>query len=320
MINLIDICKDANTIGISGHVRPDGDCVGSTMALQQFLQKVYPNAQIDVRIEEVPQAYAFIKGVSEIVRDDKPTKYDVFIVADSVPEPDRIGDAYSYFADATVKVNIDHHITNKGVGDYCYIVPAASSASELVADLIRFADSDNRYMDKDLAETLYLGIIQDCGVFQYSNTSPKTMRTAAWLMEYGFDFPQLIEKSFYEKTIEQSRLLGFVLENCKMSFDGLVCSIVITKADMQRIGVTPKDFDGVVSQMRYIKGVDVSILLRENEDGTFKGSLRSAHMIDVSKVCSAFGGGGHVRAAGCTISNANQDMVEAILKEIQKQL
>ena len=146
------------------------------------------------------------------------------------------------------------------------------------------------------------------------------MQTAAWLIGYGFDFPKLIEKTFYEKTLVQSRLLGYVLQNCDISLNGLVCSMVMTKEDMARLHVTSKDFEGVVSQMRYIQGVDVSILLRENEDGSFKGSLRSAELVDVALVCSAFGGGGHVRAAGCTMRGNKETLVYAILDEIKKQL
>ncbi len=320
MIHLLELCKNAKSIGISGHVHPDGDCVGSTMGLWQFLKKAYPDKQIDVRIEPVLESYAFVKGVSEIVSDHSDERYDVFIVADSVPEEERIGAAYLYFQSAGFKINIDHHITNSGVGDACYIDAGASSASELVADLIRYADPDGRYMDATLAETLYFGIIQDCGVFQYSNTSPKTLQTAAWLIGYGFDFPKLIESTFYEKTLVQSRLLGYVLQNCDISLNGLVCSMVMTREDMARLQVTSKDFEGVVSQMRYIQGVDVSILLRENEDGSFKGSLRSAELVDVALVCSVFGGGGHVRAAGCIMKGNKEDLVPAILDEIKKQL
>lgn len=320
MINLLELCKNADAIGISGHIRPDGDCVGSTMALWQFLKNAYPDKQIHVRIEEVPEAYAFIKGVSDIVTKKDGQHYDVFIVADSVPEKDRIGDAYPYFADADLKINIDHHITNEGMGDACYIDAKASSASELVADLIRYADPDNSFMDIDIAETLYFGIIQDSGVFQYSNTSPKTLEIAAWLICYGFDFPKLIEKTFYEKTYAQSKLLGYVLQNCELSLDGQVCFMVVTMEDMNRLQVDAKDFEGIVSQMRYVKGVDVAILLRENENGTFKGSLRSKEYVDVSAVCSAFGGGGHIRAAGCTVSGDKNSMIHNLLTEIKKQI
>lgn len=320
MINLIDLCANADSIGISGHIRPDGDCVGSTMALWQFLKKVYPDKQVDVRIEEVPDAFTFIKGVSEIVTEDNGQHYDVFIVADSVPEAERIGNAYSYFVNADMKINIDHHITNNGVGDYCYIDATASSASELVADLIRYADPTDQYMDMELAQTIYMGIIQDCGVFQYSNTSPKTLTTAAWLIQFGFDFSKLIEETFYERTVSQTRLLGYVLGNCELSLNGLVCSMVLSMDDMKKLNVTSKDFDGIVSQMRYIKGIDVAILFRENADHTFKGSLRSAGIIDVSKVCQSFGGGGHIRAAGCTLSGSKESIIKDVLSEIQKQL
>ena len=171
-MNLIAICKNAKNIGISGHIRPDGDCVGSTCALRQFLKKVFPEKKIDIRLEQPADIYDFIPGVTEICTDAEEVIYDVFFVLDSIPE--RIGDAYGYYEKAKYKVNIDHHVTNPGCGDISYIDAAASSASELVYDLIKEADPEGNYMDAMLAETIYLGIIQDCGVFQYSNTSPKT--------------------------------------------------------------------------------------------------------------------------------------------------
>lgn len=320
MINLISVCENANRIGISGHIHPDGDCVASTMALWQFLTKVFPDRQIDVRLEIPPESCRFVKGVSQIVRNKKKIHYDVFIVSDSVPDEDRIGTAYPYFADASVTVNIDHHITNQGVGTYCYVDAGASSASELVADLIFFADPHGRYMDEELAKTLYFGIIQDCGVFQYSNTSPKTMRMAARLLEYGFDFPQLIDETFYEKTYVQSKLLGYALNKCELALDNKVCYVVITKEEMKNLKVDTGDFEGIANQLRYIRGVDVAALLRSDKGNGYKLSLRSQKLVDVAAVCSAFGGGGHIRAAGATIPGEADVIMEQVLAQIQKQL
>lgn len=320
MINLISLCQNAETIGIGGHIRPDGDCVGSCCGLWQFLKKAFPRKQIDLRLEMPAKIYDFIPGVAEIVFDQGELVYDVFFVIDSVPDPDRIGNAAKYYETARTKVNIDHHITNPGVGDLCCIDPSASSASELVYDLIREADPKGEYMDAVLAETIYLGIIQDCGVFQYSNTSPKTLRAAAELISYGFDFPKLIEETFYEKTYVQNQVLGFALRNSRLCLNDAFIYSIVTRGDMEALRAGDHDFEGVVNQLRYTRGVMAAALLHETEDGSFKVSLRSGGEVDVSKVAAHFGGGGHVRAAGCTLSGHCEDIAAKLTAEVEKQL
>lgn len=320
MIDLITLCKDAQKIGISGHIAPDGDCIGSTCGMRQFLKKIFPDKQIDLRLEKPSELYAFVPGVSEIVADKAPVVYDVFFVIDSVPEPERIGAAEPYFNAAAVKVNIDHHVTNPGVGDFCYVDAAASSASELVYDLIEAADPEGRYMDAALAQTLYLGIIQDCGVFQYSNTAPKTLRIAAKLISYGFDFPKLIDETFYEKTYVQNKVLGFALTNSRLCLSGAFLYAIITKQDMEKLGAGEHDFEGVVNQLRYTKGVKAAALLRETKNGGCKISLRSGGEVDVSRIAAHFGGGGHVRASGCTLADNCETAAAMLTAELEKQL
>lgn len=318
MIDLIALCENAARIGISGHIRPDGDCVGSTCALWQFLKKIFPDKQIDIRLERPAGIYDFIPGVREIAEHEEKEGYDVFFVIDSVPE--RIGAAEPYFKAAKVKVNIDHHITNPGCGDFCYIDAKASSASELVYDLIKAADPKKAYMDAPLAQTLYMGIVQDCGVFQYSNTAPKTLRIAAELISYGFDFPKLIEETFYEKTYVQNQVLGFALNHSILCLSDAFIYSIVTRADMQRLGAGDHDFEGVVNQLRYTKGVKAAALLHETADGTYKVSLRSGGELDVARVAAAFGGGGHIRAAGCTLDGSHERMVSLLLERIAEQL
>lgn len=318
MINLISLCENAEKIGISGHIRPDGDCVGSTCGLWQFLRKVFPDKQIDLRLEKPADIYDFVPGIAQITDHEEETVYDVFFVLDSVP--DRTGSAEKYYKSAKVKVNVDHHITNPGCGDFCYIDAGASSASQLVYDLIKEADPKGKYMDVMLAETIYLGIIQDCGVFQYSNTSPKTLKIAAELISYGFDFPGLIESTFYEKTYVQNQVLGFALNHSTRCLADRFIYSVITRQDMEALGAGDHDFEGIVNQLRYTKGVLVAALLRETKEGSYKVSLRSGGEVDVAKVAAAFGGGGHVRAAGCTLGGKREEMTFRLAEKIAEQL
>lgn len=318
MINLISLCQNAEKIGISGHVRPDGDCVGSTMGLWQFLTKRFPEKRVEVRLEKPADIYDFIPGVSEIVNHDEDMVYDVYFVVDSVPE--RIGTAEKYYNAAKMKVNIDHHVTNPGAGHVCYIDAAASSASELVYDLIKEADPEGIVMDEALAKTLYLGIIQDCGVFGYSNTSPKTLRIAADLISYGFDFPRLIDETFYEKTFLQNKVLGEALNKSVLCLCGRFIYSLLTREDMDRLGAGEHDFEGIVNQLRYTKGVKAAAFLHQTADDSYKVSLRSGGEVDVAKAAAALGGGGHVRAAGCTLKGTQEDVVKKLIAQIAEQL
>ncbi|MCH5281043.1 MAG: bifunctional oligoribonuclease/PAP phosphatase NrnA [Lachnospiraceae bacterium] len=317
-MNLIALCRDANAIGIAGHIKPDGDCIGSALSLWQFLKKVYPDKKIDVWLEKPAALYDFLPGVKEIVADGAETDYDLFFVLDSVAE--RIGAAKEYYDRAKKKVNIDHHVTNPGEGDEYYVDPEASSTSELIYRLIKKADPDGTFMDAALAETLYLGIIQDCGVFQYSNTSPETLRIGAELISYGFDFSKLIDTTFYEKSYVQNKLLGFALSNSKVGLDGEFIYSIVTREDMDRLGATDQDFEGIVNQLRYTRGVKAAALIHQTKDGKYKVSLRSSGEVDVSKVALSFGGGGHVRAAGCTLSGNGEEMADMLEKELKKQI
>lgn len=318
MINLISLCENAEKIGISGHIRPDGDCVGATCGLWQFLNKAFPDKQIELRLEKPADIYDFIPGTARITDNEEAIVYDVFFVLDSVPE--RTGSAEKYYKSAKVKVNVDHHITNPGCGDLCYIDAKASSASELIYDLIKEADPERKYMDAMLAETIYLGIIQDCGVFQYSNTSPKTLKIAAELISYGFDFPKLIESTFYEKTYIQNQVLGFALNHSTRCLSDRFIYSVVTRGDMEALGAGDHDFEGVVNQLRYTKGVLAAALLHETKEGNYKVSLRSGGEVDVAKVAAAFGGGGHVRAAGCTLWGTREEMASRLTEKIAEQI
>ncbi len=316
-MNIYEEVKDAKTIGISGHIRPDGDCVGSCMGLYLYLKKVCPQAAIQVMIERPADVFSCIRGIEEISSDFKPIteKFDVYIALDS--EKSRIGEAEKFFDQAEKRINIDHHISNAGgSGDVNYVVPTASSASELVYDVI----GDKSAIDADIAKALYIGIIHDTGVFQYSNTSPKTMKIAAELISYGFDFPELIDKTFYEKTYVQNQILGRALLESILFMDGKCIVSMIDKKTMAFYNADSHDLEGIVSQLRSTKGVVCAIFMYQTDTLEYKVSLRSNGAVDVAKVASFFGGGGHVRAAGVTMQGTFYDIVNNLSAQIEKQL
>lgn len=316
-MNIYEEVREAKTIGISGHVRPDGDCVGSVMGLYLYLKKLCKDARIQVMIEEPADIFHCIRGVSEISSDFQPVteQFDVFIALDC--EKSRLGEAEKFFDSAKKTVNIDHHISNAaGCGDVNYVVPTASSASELVYQVME----DKSAIDEEIAKALYIGIIHDTGVFQYSNTSPQTLEIAAKLISYGFDFPKLIDSTFYEKTFVQNRIMGQVLTESRLYLDGKCIVGVADIAMMEKYRANTKDLDGIVSQLRNTKGVECALFLYEMKEKEYKASLRASGDVDMAKVASCFGGGGHVKAAGVTMQGDVQEIIEKLIAEIAKQL
>ena len=348
-MDILKECENAKRIGISGHIRPDGDCVGSCLAMWQYLTNNLPNAKVTVFLEKPADIFNEIKGYDEIdstflgtagvkideigayeknlglnSEEDKadPAKgedgdaqnrFDVFFALDCGAE--RLGEAEKFFYMADKKINIDHHISNQGTDDINLVRPEVGSVCEVVYELM-----DKKLIDKDIAMALYIGIIHDTGVFQYSNTRPETLQIASHLITFGFDFPRLIEETFYQKTYVQSQIMGRTLMESIRFMDGQCIVGVIEKKTMDFYGVNTKDLDGIVNQLRNIKGVHCAIFMYESGVLEYKVSMRSDDKVDVSQVASFFGGGGHKRAAGCTMKGTLHDCVNNLSLHIAKQL
>ncbi len=313
-MKIISEVKDAKTIAIGGHVRPDGDCVCSVMALYRYLQKELPETQIDVYLEKPAAVFDCIQDIDKIYSDFQTDQvYDVFFALDSNDE--RLGDALSIYQKAGRRINIDHHISNTGCGDLNIIEPQRSSTAELLYDLM-----DPEKVDEEIAKAVYLGIAHDTGVFRYSNTSPHTMEIAADLLRFGFDFSALLEHTFYEKTYVQTQIMGrAVLESVRFMNDRCIVSMV-SRRMMDFYQVNTKDLDGIVNQLQVVSGVDCAIFMYEIGTLQYKVSMRSNGKVNVADVAVKFGGGGHVRAAGCTMNGTYHDNINNLSREIAGQM
>ena len=310
------VLMQVNTVAIGGHVRPDGDCVGSTLGLYQYIKKCFPNIQVDLYLEDIPESFKPMFPVSEEILHevDVEKEYDLFIALDC-GDAGRLGFSAPLFEKAKATMCIDHHVSNASFADENYIIPDASSTSELVYNLL-----DKEKITTEIAECLYLGIVHDTGVFQYSCTSPTTMEIAADLMRKGIRSNEIIDKTFYEKTYAQNQILGRALLESFLFMDGKCIVSYITKKIMDFHGVTPKDLEGIVSQLRVTKGVEVAILLYETAPQEYKVSLRATGDVDVSKVAGFFGGGGHKKAAGVTMKGTVHDIINNLAEQIDLQL
>ncbi|MDD6810883.1 MAG: bifunctional oligoribonuclease/PAP phosphatase NrnA [Lachnospiraceae bacterium] len=313
-MKIIEEVKGAKTIGISGHIRPDGDCVGSVMGLYLYLKKVLPDVQIDVYLEQPADIFQCIKDIGQIHTESKEDMvYDVFFALDC--STDRLGIAQPLFEKADKKINIDHHISNRGCGDLNIIEPERSSTCELLYELLEMDK-----IDEEIAKAIYIGIIHDCGVFQYSNTSPRTLQIAAELIKFGFDFSKLIEETFYEKTYVQSQIMGRAILESIRFMNGKCIVSMVDKKTMDFYQVGPKDLDGIINQLRNVKNVECAIFMYEIGPMEYKISMRSRGKVDVAAIAMKFGGGGHVRAAGCTMNGTYHDNINNLSRQIEEQL
>ena len=299
MTKLETMIDQAGKIVILGHVNPDGDCVGSCLAVYNYIKEWDSTKAVTVRLERAPSKFSYLSGFDAIETEAGEETYDLCICFDR----------------SAKTICIDHHITNRGYAKENVIDGHASSACEVV-----YGQLDESRISKRVAECIYTGIIHDTGVFKYSNTSRKTMEIAGKMMEKGIDFGTIIDGSFYKKTYMQSQILGRALLESITFLDGRCIFSVVRKKDMDFYGVDKSDLDGIVDQLRVIDGIECAIFLYETGIHQFKVSLRSNSIVDVSRIAAYFGGGGHVRAAGCTMSGSVHDVVNNLSAHIAEQL
>lgn len=294
MKKIDEIMQDHRVIGITAHVRPDGDAIGSCLGLWNYLTRKYAGRDIQVYLDPLPTKFLFLPGADQVKQvGDEERDFDLFITLDC-GAIDRIGPAAKYFRAARKTVCIDHHVRMGDFAQINYIFPEASSTSELIFDLI-----DQDLLDNKIAQCLYMGIAHDTGLFQYSCTSEKTMRIAGRLMSTGIDYSGIIDMTFSARSFEQNRILGHALDKARLYADGRFVASYISKEEMDAYGVTAGDLDLIVSQLRVIKGVEVACFLYQVGASDFKVSFRSNGRIDVAALAMDYGGGGHIRAAGC---------------------
>lgn len=315
-MNLLEEIGSAKSVAIAGHIRPDGDCISSTLAVYGYLKNARPDLKITVFTQDNPPTiFSYLKGYDDMNLTYSPKeKYDVFIALD-VSSLDRLGESVYFFDAADKTICVDHHETNPGLADVNEIRPKASSTCEVLYNLF-----EKQYIDDAVAECLFTGIVHDSGVFQYSNMSRESFNIVGELVEYGFDGPKIIQDTFYVKSYVQNQILGRALLESILFMDGKCIVSMVDRKMMDFYNVLPKHLEGIVNQLKNTRGVEVAIFMYEMGTQRFKVSMRSNGGVNVATVATVFGGGGHERAAGVEMNGTYYDVINALSKEIEKQM
>ena len=228
---------------------------------------------------------------------------------------DRLGKAEEFFLKADRTILVDHHISNTAYAQSCIVDAEASSTCEVL-----FEQMEEENISLACAYALYLGIVHDTGVFKHSNTKRRTMEIAGTLLEKGVSSSKVIDGTFFEKSFLQTQLLGSCLMDSILYLDGKVIVAIVPLELKKQFGAVSSDFDGVIDNLRVTRGVEVAILMTEEEEKKFKVSMRSNHEVNVSVIAQSFGGGGHVKAAGCTLQGSSDEILKKLLAAVAEQL
>ena len=309
--NIKEEIQKANDVVILTHESPDGDAVGSALAMYLTLKKM--GKTVDVIIPEYASVFNFLPGADEIKKEGKKEPYDLAISVD-VTGVTRLNGFANYFEDAKIKIQIDHHQVNEMFADYNFVNPASPACAQ---NLIFIIEQLGVEIDKEIGTCLLTGIITDTGGFKYEGVSAETFEFTSWLLAKGVNVSDVYKRVMQTKTRANFELRKLIMDRMEFLGDNKITFTYMTLEDEKNTGAAPGDHEGLVEIGRDIEGVEVSIFLREVEGG-YKASLRSNDYVNVSDVCIAFSGGGHKRAAGCTIFNTLDIAKEAIIHEVEK--
>ncbi len=303
----------AKTICILGHHNPDGDCIGATLAIYNYIEKKYGDRKIvKPFLTEFSSRYNILKNADKIRNDDKDaTVFDLCIVVDASSK-DRFKDFERYFDEAKDTIVFDHHENNT--------VPAKTSViyeDSIATCEILYKFLDKTYFDKDIAMSLFVGIATDSGVFRYKSTTKETLEIAGALISYGFDFTKLLDHIVFENSVNQRKAQGIAFDRIELLCKGQVSFSYLNDDDLESLNVEKTDIDNIIVYLREIKDIKVAVFAYQVSDKIYKLSLRSKYdYINVADFAKMHDGGGHALASGCMYYGD----IETIRNHIEKDL
>lgn len=313
--NLDNILNSYKNIIISAHVNPDGDAVAACTALALALNKL--NKNICVLLEDYGNKYSFLPNQINIchnVDEMNNFKNELFISLDC-GDKFRLGDFKNLFNKAIETVNIDHHITNDNFAKHNYVFEK-SSTCEIIYELLIYLNIE---LDNNIAKALYTGIVYDTGGFRHSNTTSRTHQIVSELIKYEFPSSDIFKEMFDIRSYKSTKLLGRLLNKIEMLCNNQVAYSCINQHDLKEFDTDSSQTGGFIDYLRNIEGVKVAVFIYQSTDNSFKISMRSDGDINISKIATEFGGGGHLKACGCTLNGSELEVKQKILDKIKLQ-
>lgn len=309
MDRILDAIKKARSVLIVGHVRPDGDCLGSAFALREFCRNAGKIADAGSP-SPVPEAYGFIRNIEDFnvftLR-----SYDLFIAVDCATK-DRLGRLEGYFRSAKDTACIDHHEGHRGFANNNRVVNTASSTCEIIYDML----APTGRITPVIADYLFMGLSTDTGHFMHSNTTAKVLYTAYKLEEAGADCHALASVLYRTRSRNKTMLIAKSIEAMRFYMDGRLAVIPLTQKLLSECEINSNDTEGIIDYAIAVKGVEIGVSMCEEKTNEFKVSFRSRGR-DVNEIAGVFGGGGHIYAAGCRISGRTEDVIDKIIKAVR---
>ena len=311
--------KNAKNIVILHHVAPDGDCLGSVLALKEMISQVDDVKKLDAVITgKIPDIYRFLPGIEYLkkVNDESLYRsYDLVIAVDCACK-DRLGDATELFNKARSSINIDHHISDEGFADIDWIDPKASATGEVLFDLIKPLGVK---LTQDMATNLYTAMLTDTGGFKFENTKPKTFEICAQLLEAGADPVNIYNKCYESKPLAMVKLHAKAIDNAIFIENNEIVYTKITRKLLEEIDATDDHIDGITEALRQVDSVKIALVFKETLRGSTKVSFRS-NGLNVCEIASFFGGGGHKLASGCLLEKNIEEAVNDVIATVRKQV
>lgn len=313
--NILEEIKKAETIVILAHETPDGDAIGSCLAMKVALKQLGKNA--DVIIREIPKIFDFLPTREEVKKDSEIEKYDLAIALDCADLKRLVGK--EYFEEAKQTIVIDHHGSNKMYGEINFVNPVAPACCQILIGMFQYFDIN---IDKELGTCILTGIITDTGGFKYSGVTPETFEFTADLLQKGVNVSDIYKRVLDTKTKANFELMKRTIDRMEFLEDGKVTFTYITNKDLEEVNAGIGDHEGLVETGRDVEGVEVSVFIRQKDgdENTYKVSMRSNNYVNVSDVCLMFGGGGHEKAAGAVVQGDIETVKQKIMNELKKVL
>ncbi|PYG88416.1 phosphoesterase RecJ-like protein [Ruminiclostridium sufflavum DSM 19573] len=313
---IVKLISDAGSVAIYPHVSADGDAIGSSLALGMALRNAGKRVEIFIE-EDIPTVYRFLPGLELAgFHNEEDETADLNIALDT-GDVGRLGSRAEFFFKAPCSINIDHHITNTKYAHLNFVDALSASTGEIIYSLLLEL---NIPINTDIAVCLYTAIATDTGGFQYQNTTADTHRIVAELLSTGINVGEVSQRIYDNTTYEKLKLNARAINLLELYENAKLAVVTLSLEDIQSTGAKEEDCDGIVNIGRSIESVEVSVLIKERSKNEARINLRSKTYVDVSEVAAAFDGGGHTRAAGCTVNGSLEEVKGKIIEAIKDKL